>query len=33
MNENDRYHSALNYKTPKEVYFNGKRSLKEGMDK
>jgi len=33
MDENDRYHSALDYKTPREIYFNGKRSLKAGMDK
>jgi len=33
MDENDRYHSALDYKSPKEVYFNGKKSLKAGMDK
>ena len=30
---NGRYHSALDYKTPREVYFNGKRNLKAGMDK
>jgi len=33
MDENNRYHSALDYKTPREIYFNGKRSLKAGMDK
>ena len=33
MDESNRYYSALDYKTPKEVYFNGKRSLKAGMDK
>jgi len=30
---NESYQSALDYKTPKEVYFNGKRNLKAGMDK
>jgi len=29
---NNRHHSALDDKTPGEVYFNGKRSLKGGMD-
>lgn len=33
MDGNDRYHSALDYKIPKEVYVNGKRSLKDGTDK
>lgn len=29
---NERHHSALSYKTPKEVYFNGKRTLTKGVN-